>query len=83
MRDGTFAFWVSGRDHRWDDANCPGCESIDNQQYPRPHKDFGTSCLGLVHAERVVNDTNEVKAVLSCDVCRVNPKQFPWRLFSE
>ena len=67
MRDRKFAFRVFGRDHEWSDANCSGCESIDNEQYPRPHKDFGTNCLGLVHAERFVNERNEVKTVLACD----------------
>lgn len=83
MRDEEFAFRVSGRDRRRDDANCPGCDPIDDQQYPRPHKDFGTNRLGLVHAERAVNDPNEVKTVLSCDVCHVNLKQSPKWSWSE
>jgi hypothetical protein len=52
------------------DANCPGCESIENEQYPRPHKHFGTSYLGSVHAERFVN---EMKTVRTCDTCFANP----------
>jgi hypothetical protein len=74
MPDGNFAFRVSGREHRSDDVNCLGCESIDNREYPRPHRDFGTNCRGLVHAERVADD-GKLKTVLSCDVCRVNPTQ--------
>lgn len=41
-----------------------GCEAIDNQQYPRPHKEFGTNCAGLVHAERVSDDKDGLKTVL-------------------
>jgi hypothetical protein len=77
MRDKKFGLRVGGRDHEWDNADCPGCESIDNQQYPRPHKNFGSNCLGLVHAESVTNATNEVKTVLVCDTCFANPKHSP------
>lgn len=74
MRGTVFTLRTTGRDHGWNDPNCPGCESIDNKQYPRPHKDFGTSCLGMVHAERLKNDTGELKTVLLCDTCFANPK---------
>jgi hypothetical protein len=64
MHDKIFGLRVHGRDHGQGDPNCPGCEAIDNKPFPRPHKEFGTSCLGLVHAERLTNNRNEVKKVL-------------------
>jgi len=73
MRDQQFRLRVQSRDHSQGDAHCPGCESVKNQQYPRPHRAFGTSCLGLVHAERVKDETEELKTVLVCDVCSANP----------
>jgi hypothetical protein len=70
----TFCLRVGGRDHASNEANCPGCDSIETEQYPRPHKDFGTSCLGLIHAERLLNSNNEQIVVLVCDTCFANPR---------
>jgi hypothetical protein len=74
MRDKKFVLRVSGREHGAGDADCPGCKSIETERYPRPHRDFGGSCLGLVHAERFVNETNKAKTVLVCDTCFANPR---------
>lgn len=74
MRDTTFRLRVLGREHVNNDVRCQGCEPIGNKQFPRPHKDFGSGCLGLVHAERVESDTDDAKTVIVCDVCFANPK---------
>jgi hypothetical protein len=74
MEGKKFGLRVSGREHGCGDANRPGCESIETERYPRPHRDFGGSCLGLVHAERLVNETNKAKTVLVCDTCFANPR---------
>jgi hypothetical protein len=74
MEDQTFGLRVFGRDHQRSDAFCSGCEAIDGESYPRLHKSFGSSCPGLVHAERFVKETGEVQAVIVCDVCFANPK---------
>ena len=39
---------------------------------PLPHKDFGSTCEGLVHAERFVNNLGEVEVALVCDKCFAN-----------
>jgi len=74
MPEGRFRFRVFGRDHVWYDASCPGCELVDGKQYPRPHKEFGTGCTGLVHSETVTSGSAAPKTILVCDVCFANPK---------
>ncbi len=74
MPVGMFSLRVDGRDHRSGDANCPGCVSINKQSYPRPHKDFGQTCLGLIHAERLLKASNEPITVFVCDTCFANPR---------
>jgi hypothetical protein len=69
-----FRLRVFGRDHQTSDVECDGCESIGEERFPRPHKSFGSGCLGLVHAERLLSDTSDAKTVLVCDVCYANPK---------
>ena len=73
-KDLIFRLRNFGRDHTSHDTDCPGCEPIGDQQYPRMHKHFGTTCLGLVHAERLADGTDEGTTVLVCDVCYGNPK---------
>ena len=74
MSKEKFRFRVSGRDHVWYAANCPGCEEVDGEHYPRPHKEFGTSCTGLVHVETVTGQGAAPKTIFVCDVCFANPK---------
>ena len=74
MKKSVFRLRAFGRDHVWHDLCCPGCEKVNGRAYPRPHKDFGTGCLGFVHAELLKNGTDEARTVLVCDVCFGNPK---------
>jgi len=57
-----------GNEHSIGDKNCPGCESPEGEQFPQPHRDPVTNCLGLVHAEifaELFNDVSERQAVRS------------------
>jgi hypothetical protein len=76
MRDNIFSLRVDGRDHGWGDANCQGCEPIESARYLRPHTEFGTSCPGLVHSERLLGEADEAKTILVCDTCFTNPQLF-------
>jgi hypothetical protein len=70
-------FRVGGREHTLYDAKCAGCERGDSaKRWPRPHRDFGgSSCLGLVHAEKFVNPVSqETDTIVWCDVCGTNPR---------
>lgn len=67
-----FRFRTSGRDHKQNDPDCIGCATMGGDHYPRPHKEFkGTTCLGLVHAEKV---DDPAKTVYLCDACNANPR---------
>ena len=35
-----------GNEHSIGDKNCPGCESPEGEQFPQPHRDPVTNCLG-------------------------------------
>ena len=61
-----------GNEHSIGDKNCPGCESPEGEQFPQPHRDAVTNCLGLVHAEIFAEESKPSagEAVLyRCDVC--------------
>ena len=61
-----------GNEHSIGDKNCPGCESPEGEQFPQPHRDPVTNCLGLVHAEIFAEESKPSagEAVLyRCDVC--------------
>jgi len=72
-QDSVFRLRNPGGHHRWCDTACPGCESINNQNYPRRHSEFGKNCPGLVHAERVKSKGDGIKIVLICDACFGHP----------
>jgi hypothetical protein len=69
-----FRFRVSGQDHVWSDPQCPGCATVDEKQYPCPHRDFGSTCLGLIHAEQLVESAGQMETIRTCDVCFANPQ---------
>jgi hypothetical protein len=60
-----------GREHAVGDTNCAGCESIEGERRPRPHRDESASCRGLVHAKRFGNIEKKegVDIRYRCDVC--------------
>jgi hypothetical protein len=70
---GVFRFRNSGREHTFSDTDCRGCEPLNGERYPRPHKDFGATCLGLIHAERLETGADDSKTILVCDTCFDNP----------
>lgn len=73
MQSMIFRFRTVGRDHEAGNQSCPGCESVSRPTYPRPHREYGTSCLGLVHVETLAETEREPsKTIYSCDVCNVN-----------
>jgi hypothetical protein len=75
MRDMIFRFRTVGRDHEAGNKSCPGCEEASRQAYPRPHRDYGSTCLGLVHRETLAEtDREPSRATYMCDVCNTNPE---------
>lgn len=75
MQGVIFRFRTAGRDHEAGNKNCPGCESVPRHPYPRPHRDYESTCLGLVHAETLANtDREPSKTIYRCDVCNANPE---------
>ena len=75
MQGVIFRFRTAGRDHEAGNKNCPGCESVPRHPYPRPHRDYGSTCLGLVHAETLAKTTSEpLRTIYSCDVCNGAPE---------
>jgi hypothetical protein len=71
-----FGFRLGGREHTLNDAECPGCESVGGEHWPKAHRSFtGATCLGLVHAEKFVNsDDQNAEIVFWCDVCNTRLK---------
>ena len=60
------------------DSACSGCESIAGKFYPRPHADYGSTCLGLIHSETLRDPTDQqVKTIYSCDLCNANSENLP------
>src|SRR6266700_7696813 len=72
QQEATMKIQEGGNEHSIGDKNCPGCESPEGDQFPQPHRDPVTNCLGLVHAEIFAEESKPSagEAVLyRCDVC--------------
>ena len=47
---------------------------MEGTTYPRFHKEYGSACPGLVHAEKLLSSKGEEKTVYHCDTCYANPQ---------
>jgi hypothetical protein len=59
-----------GQEHSVGDLNCPSCDTIHEERYPRPHKDaIFKHCSGLLHAEYFGELSTGTEIHYRCDKC--------------